>query len=90
MSKITGLYLEKNVWRVRKKYKGVDISFTRPTKNEALEEMKRRIKAIDDKLSLNISLDKQVVKITVSNVKKFADYNAAKEYLQSDYDKKWY
>ena len=90
MSKITGLYLEKNVWRVRKKYKGVDISFTRPTKNEVLEEMKRRIKAIDDKLSLNISLDKQVVKITVSNVKKFADYNAAKEYLQSDYDKKRY
>ena len=72
MSKITGLYLEKNVWRVRKKYKGVDISFTRPTKNEALEEMKRRIKAIDDKLSLNISLDKQVVKITVSNV--FIEY----------------
>lgn len=33
---------------------------------------------------------KKLAKKCKCKVKKFADYNAAKEYLQSDYDKKRY
>lgn len=68
MTNLKGIYEENGVWRVRKKYKGVSMSFTRPTQKEALYELKSRIKEIDDKIKLDISLEKTVEKLTMEDV----------------------
>lgn len=46
----------------KKTYRGVNISFRRKIKEEAKFELKRRLKEIDDKIKLDICLDKKVQK----------------------------
>lgn len=69
MSKnINGLYKEGNLWRVKKQYKRVKISFTKSSQQEALFELKYRMKEIDDKIKLGICLDKEIRKKTLQDV----------------------
>lgn len=69
MSKnINGLYKEGNLWRVKKQYKRVKISFTKPSQQEALFELKYRMKEIDDKIKLGICLDKEIRRKTLQDV----------------------
>lgn len=73
---IKGIYKENDSWRVRKKYKGVCISFIRKTRQEAISDLKYRIKEIDDKIKLDICLDRKVQKKTLKDV--FIEYTNEK------------
>ncbi len=70
------IYKEGIFWRVKKTYRGVNISFRRKIKEEAKFELKRRLKEIDDKIKLDICLDKKVQKKTLKDV--FEEYSKEK------------